>query len=202
MKKSFERIKILMCLIVFCSCLTGCGAKIIRDKKYVNQKVYSCISLEFVFPDSFDKDKVIDFAYYETPFKDSQYFVQMQYTQQEFDAEFQRLANAYYNQEYGVNYIFYDENSKFFNYPTFISHYRMGFVYVYACLEFEQCIITYVYTMHENIDDILFDHKYLPRNFSLLKQWEQDSTKYMCFDMESDSPKENYENWYSKLAET
>ena len=77
MKKSFERIKILICLIVFCSCLTGCGRKVIRDKNYVNQKVYAFGCLEFVFPDSFDKDKVIDFVFSPSILKDSQYFVRV-----------------------------------------------------------------------------------------------------------------------------
>ncbi len=175
----------------------GCGGKIIRDKKHVNNKIYSKISLSYICPNSFNDEKVIDFACVSLPLADTQYFVQIQYTKQEYDEEIQRLSNVKNEKSDGTNYLFYDETCTFFSFPTYVSHYKMGVHYAYACLEEERSIITYVYALQEDVEDIIFDTKYLPRNYTLLQQFAN-SKKTMCFDIEHDRQK-NVENWYNKL---
>ena len=199
MKKVFIALFTTLILIVTVS-LAGisCGIKEIRDKKYVNNKIYPKFSLKYICPKTFDENKVIDFALCSAPLDDTQYYVQVQYTKQEYDEEIKRLSNVKGEKWFEMNSLFYDESCTFFNYPTYISTYYMGSCYVYACLEEERCVITYVYTLQEDIADIMFDVKYLPKNYTLLEQWGNDFDTRLQFCMEQDW-EDNIEHWYNKL---
>ena len=125
----------------------------VKNKKQSN--MYDC------FPDEIIADNVIDFVAVYNGFGIDQYFLSIKYSDKDFQSELNRLN------EYSLNnqFLDYDENCKLFNYPTYIAYYWSGNEYQYICIDYENRTIAYVYVYQVSVENILFDTKYLPKNF-------------------------------------
>ena len=113
------------------------------------------------FPYTTTNSDIIDFVSTYNTFDINQYFLKIKYTKSDFDVEINRLNKYSLNNQF----LDYDKNCNLFNYPTYICNYWSGKEYQYVCIDNENRTIAYVYVYQSSIEDILFDTKYLPKNF-------------------------------------
>lgn len=190
MKKSYY---LFLCLIIiFVNCFSlGCY-RITRNKNEIGI-IYSPPCSIHIITKDLKKYNVIDFVCEHTIFDDGFHFVQVKYSIEDFNKEITRLANI--NSE--GTYLYYDEECRFFKYPTYIATYWLNRDYEYACIEYDLNIITYVYTISCSID-LPFDKKYLPVNYVFHEIWAENPNMDLHFSLDC-SKEQNKERWYDRI---
>ena len=161
------RKKIYAIILVFILCFNLCGCeKIVTDIKKLEKINKGEDICNFWFPEEIKKETIVGFIVENTFMGALQYCLELKYDQEEFDKEITRLNEEMYSsfayREYGI--LFYDDKGLLFNFPTYIYDYYSGHKYQYIVTDVEQRIIAYIFTFQE-VDEIVFNTKYLPKNF-------------------------------------
>ena len=118
------------------------------------------------FPKDIEKANVKNFvAWYYKGFAVNQYFLELKFSNENFTEELLRIENFSIEKHLETRVLDYDKNCNLFNYPTYICNYWSGKEYQYVCIDNENRTIAYVYVYQAPVEDILFDTKYLPKNF-------------------------------------
>lgn len=128
-----------------------------------------------VFPSDVYNAECNDYIFtYKESFLDDrcQIFLDCTYTEQDYYKEKKRIQSIddYYYLSYDAtkfrseNEIYFDLER--FRYPAYVTNYSEGQMYEYAMLFEEEYRIVYVGLQWCPEDDILFDKKYLPKNYS------------------------------------
>ena len=164
------RKKIYAIILVFILCFNLCGCeKIVTDIKKLEKINKKEDIRNFWFPQEIKKETVESFTVQLILGGVTQYCLELKYDKEEFDKELARLNEAVYScsayKKYGV--LFYDDNGKLFELPTYIYCYHSGHVYQFISIDVEQRIIAYIFTFQYTKEEIVFNIKYLPKNFEI-----------------------------------
>ncbi len=171
-------IAVLSIVAVLLGAFTGCTVyenhSVERYDEIFSDDYAITIPLD-VFPSDVYNAECNDYTFtYKTGILDDrcQIFVECTYDREEFYKEKERIQSIevynYYSDN-GKNFgsdlqIYYDEER--FNYPAYVTAYYEGESYEYAMLFEEEYRIVYIGLQWCPEDDILFDKKYLPKNYS------------------------------------
>ena len=131
----------------------------------------------YIFPEKDEiNGEVIDFHYkthltYGRP----EIYLEVVYTEENFNAEIERLKNISYVDRKGRNHPITKDESYLFNYTTYIAVYNSFHTYEYACVDPTDYRIVYICIYCRDIEEISFDHKYLPKTYYYSKDMDPDS---------------------------
>lgn len=199
----------LFMLIPFSMVLSSCQLYKNINEKYVMtdmdlylNKCGQHPSVDNIFPKKEDIQQVNRYSYidYEPIIsfeKDSPSYVEIildvTYDQIGFNKELDRFKN-YDNLSFlGIHHIprkyKVDLNKELFNYETYVAKYNpCENRYTYACVDYDNLKIIYIYIWSITLKDVSFDHSLLPKNLEAnLKEETRDPYFYVMYEYRYDS---------------
>ncbi|MBQ9716093.1 MAG: hypothetical protein IJV77_06775 [Clostridia bacterium] len=141
--------------------------KIENTNKYLKTDGFQS---DFVaFPISINNLNVQEYHYYDYHLRDGvELILTVQYTDQEFNKELNRLDSIQYTRTIDglTKSVAKDEQKQLFNYFTYVFTYDTEFIlYEYVCVDFDKKQITYVFLDCLSLDFVTIDYNYLPKKY-------------------------------------
>ena len=163
---------LLLAFYVFCSD-TPCEYDT-YDKAFWRE---ATLSNAYVFPEKDEiNGEIIDFHYKSfLASSEPEIYLEVVYTEENFNAEIERLENISYVDREGKNHTITKDESYLFNYTTYIAVYNSSYTYEYACVDPTNYRIVYICIRYRYVEEITFDHKYLPKTYYYSKDMDLDS---------------------------
>jgi hypothetical protein len=158
------------------------------DKTFWRKETAS--SAADVFPEKDEiNGEIIDF-HYKTHLVGGrpEIYLEVVYDEKNFNAEIDRLENISFTRSNGDKKTIKKDESYLFNYTTYIVVYNESGIYEYACVDPTDYRIVYICIRYRLIEEITFDHKYLPKTY----YWTEETYN----DPDHEKPDPYYFNYY------
>jgi hypothetical protein len=147
--------------------------QITNQESYGEYKKFYGETKLFVFPKSLDKAKEVVNYYYSCEGSKSnptcQIYLECKYSKEEYEKEVARLAAVHEEYAGMKNTIRYDKEK--FYYPAYYAQYFSDSCFEYALLIEEENKIVYLYLQALDIDSMVFNQNYLPKNYGFLASY-------------------------------
>ena len=162
---------VIIILITITMILGFTPTKINDTDKYL--KTDGSVSRFEIFPKSLDSvDNIIDYHYYDYHLKDGHVvYLEAEYSEENFEKELLRLESKTYETPVFEAFDGSDllpakkDESVLFNYTTYVIKYNLSVEYEYACVDYDNRRIAYVYFEDITVERMGIDEKYLPKNY-------------------------------------
>lgn len=194
-KKRIKKIIAVFILSYIMFSLTSCiPVKVSNVDKYLITDGF--ISHFSIFPKQNEfTGEIIEYHYYDYQVMDGdEIYLEIHYDIEAFEKEIERLSEVvYYSTKWKYENAIKVDDSVLFNYYTFVSIYNHSGRYEYACVDFEQQTIIYIFLNEISLGRISIDEKYIPKTYYITDStYSDDNIDPYCYNMYED----NVETWY------